>query len=302
MSRDVASHFADYSALVAGALGDVVPTFLTINEPKTVVEGGYRYGEDAPGERDPDLATTALHHLLLGHGLAAQAIRAAAPAARVGLALNLAGVYPADPAPAAAAAATVRDCRENRVYLDAVFRGEYPADVGQVVSRRVLNAVVRPEDLAVMSSPIDVLGVNYYTSYFIGADGQRVLRHPVAEPARWLEVYPPGLYDVLTRVHRDYWVAAVAVTENGRPTSARLQDDDRIAFLRDHLSEAHRAMSAGVPLVGFYAWSLLDNFEWAEGYSQRFGLVHVDFDTQERTPRASARWYSRVARSNSVTC
>jgi beta-glucosidase len=304
-SRDTARRFADYAAIVYDALGDDVPTWLTVNEPKTVVDVGYRYGSHAPGLRDPDAAARVLHHLLLGHGLAVQAYRASGLKGRIGPVLNLAPCYPADDSAAAKAAALLQDARENRLYLDPVFTGRYPKDAPGAMAWPALAAVLKPGDLAVISSAVDLLAVNYYNPVFVDAAGATTHRYPVAEPADWLEIYPPGLFDILTRVHRDYGRPTMMITENGRPTvteavDGRYPDTDRITFLRDHFTQVHRAISTGVDVEGFAVWSLLDNFEWAEGYSQRWGMVHVDFTTLRRTPKESATWYADVIRRNAV--
>ena len=305
-SRDTAERFADYAAIVYEALGDDVGAYLTVNEPKTVVDVGYRYGAHAPGLRDPDAAARVLHHLLLGHGLAVQALRASGSRARIGPVLNLAPCYPADTGVAARQAALVRDAQENRLYLDPIFTGRYPKDAAAALAWPALAAVLRPGDLKVIASPVDLLAVNYYNPVFVDAAGAGVHKHPLAEPAEWLEIYPQGLYDILTRVHRDYGAPAMMITENGRPTvtdrdaAGHYPDTDRIDFLRDHFVQVHRAISTGVKVEGFQVWSLLDNFEWAEGYRQRWGLVQVDFTTQERTPKQSAAWYADVIRKNAV--
>ncbi len=308
-SRDTASYFADYAALMHDALGDMVATWLTVNEPKTIVDVAYLAGAYAPGRRDATAAYTAAHHMLLGHGLAARALKSAAPHARIGPVLNLAPVL-AEPAgdPKARAAARLRDGYENRLYLDPILTGTYPADVLADLTRRGVDlmAVVEDGDLETISVPIDVLGVDYYTPVVVDATGSDVIRYPVAQ-AQWEQIYPAGLFDILTRLRRDYGDVPVSITENGIATvqtpapDGTVDDGDRITYLHDHLVELHRAIAAGVRVDGYHVWSLLDNFEWAQGYTQRWGLIDVDFVTQRRTPKRSAWWYRDVIAANGVS-
>ncbi|MBM7489631.1 beta-glucosidase [Micromonospora luteifusca] len=299
-SRDTAYRFADYADLVFHALGDRVPAWLTINEPKTVVQNGYLTGHHAPGRQDPDAAYLVAHHLQLAHGLAVGALRASGNDSRIGPALNLHPCYPADDSPQAAAAARLYDSYENRLYLDSLLRGSYPqdllADLGPQ-SRMVQG--VRDGDLAIISAPIDLLAVQYYTPIYVTADGGTERRWTTTE-AEWQQIYPQGMYDLLTRVTRDYGPIPLTITENGLPTPDTLAADDtvhdagRISFLRDHLTAVHQAIAAGVPLESFHVWSLLDNFEWDAGYDQRWGLVYVDYPTQRRVLKSSATWYRSV--------
>ncbi|HEU5107127.1 MAG TPA: GH1 family beta-glucosidase [Micromonosporaceae bacterium] len=299
--RDSAGWFADYAEIVFRALGDRVPVWLTLNEPKTVVNVGYRYGVHAPGKRDFSAAMVAAHHLLLAHGRAVQAYRASGAKQRIGPALNLAPVYPADDtAGRDAPGVRTADGFENRLYLDPVLKGTYPADL----EIDPLREVVRDGDLKVISSPIDLLAVQYYNPVFVGPGGESVTKLPTSI-AEWQQIYPEGLYDVLTRVRRDYGDLPITITENGMPSEDelagdRVADPGRITFLRDHLRQAHRAIADGVRLESYHVWSLLDNFEWAEGYSQRWGIVYVDYETQRRVPKDSAKWYADVIKANAV--
>jgi beta-glucosidase len=305
-SRDTARRFADYAAVVFQALGGAVDTWLTLNEPKTVVQVGYLYGAHAPGKRDESAAFVALHHLLLAHGLAVQALRAANTGGRIGPALNLAPTYPADDSKEAADAARWYDGFENRLYLDPVLRGEYPKDMlDWIAERSPMADRIHDGDLATIATRNDHLGVQYYNPIVADAARQRVYRYPRSE-ATWQEIFPEGLYDILVRVKRDYGDLPLLITENGIPTPDALgsggvvDDPGRIAFLRDHFTAAHKAIQEGVDLRGYYVWSLMDNFEWAEGFGQRWGLVYVDYDTQRRIPKSSARWYRDVIRANGV--
>jgi beta-glucosidase len=299
-NRDSAGWFADYAAIVFRALGERVPVWLTLNEPKTVVNVGYQYGAHAPGKRDFSAAMVAAHHLLLAHGRAVQAFRAEGVKQRIGPALNLTPVYPADGGDRDAADVRTADGFENRLYLDPVFRGAYPKDL----EIDPLRAVVRDGDLKAIASPIDILAVQYYTPLFVGPGGGAVTKLPTSV-ADWQQIYPEGLYDILARVRRDYGDIPLTITENGMPSDDelsgdRVADPQRIAFLRDHLRQAHRAIADGVRLESYHVWSLLDNFEWAEGYSQRWGIVYVDYESQRRIPKDSANWYRDVIKRNGV--
>ncbi|MGQ5263266.1 GH1 family beta-glucosidase [Micromonospora sp. ZYX-F-536] len=299
-SRDTVHRFADYANAVFRALGDRVPVWLTVNEPKTVVQNGYLSGHHAPGRQDPDAAYLVAHHLQLAHGLAVRALRAAGGTGRIGPALNLHPCYAADDSPQAAAAARLYDGYENRLYLDSLLKGSYPQDVlADLGPQSRMVRGIQDGDLAIISSPVDLLAVQYYTPIYVTADGGTEHRWSTSE-AEWQQIYPDGMYDILTRVTRDYGPIPLTVTENGLPTPDTLaadgtvDDTGRITFLRDHLVAVHRAIAAGVPLESFHVWSLLDNFEWAEGYDQRWGLVYVDYATQRRVLKRSAHWYRSV--------
>ena len=304
-SREVAQRFADYAEIMFRALGGAVPAWLTLNEPKTVVDVGYIAGVHAPGKRDQAAAYVAAHHLLLAHGLAVQALRAAG-GGRIGPALNFAPVYPAEDVDEARRAALLRDGFENRLYLDPVLRGSYPRDVLAAIDRvSPMRSAIRDGDLKTISSPVDLLGVQYYNPLYVDRDGQRVFKRPQSQ-APWQEIYPDGLYDLLVTLKRDYGDIPLVITENGIPTrdapdpSGRVDDAERIQFLSDHFRAAHRAVQAGVRLEAYHVWSLLDNFEWAEGYTQRWGMVYVDFRDQRRIPKQSALWFREVIRANGL--
>jgi beta-glucosidase len=306
-NRDVASRFADYAALLAKELGDRVPIWLTLNEPKTVVQVGYLYGAHAPGKRDAHAAYAAAHHLLLGHGLATQAIRAERPSAKVGIPLNLTPVYPDDPTdPDAVAAASARDGLENRFYLDAVLKGSYPGDVVQALASQGVTLPVKDGDLKTAAAGVDVLGVNYYGPTVVGGGGNDVRKYPTSQ-ATWEQIYPAGLRDMLSQVKQRHGDVTISITENGIPTTQNpdadgvVDDTDRVEYLRTHLLALGQAMSDGVRVEGYHLWSLMDTFEWAEGYTQRWGITRVDFDTLKRTPKRSAHWYSGVIAANRVT-
>jgi beta-glucosidase len=322
--RDTAQRFAEYAALMADALGDRVDVWTTLNEPWCSAFLGHAAGVHAPGDTDPALALRTAHHLLLAHGLGVQALRAALPtAAQVSITLNFAQVRGVDSGSAtgAATADAVRrvDGLANRLFTEPILRGRYPADVQADTSGLTDWSFVQAGDLAAIAAPIDLLGVNYYAPTHVA--GREAGREPVAArtPSPWpacetVDFRDPGLpttamgwpidgtglYDLLVRLHRDYPGVPLAVTENGAAfddqvnAEGRVDDDDRVAYLRDHIAACRRAVADGVDLRGYFVWSLLDNFEWAYGYSRRFGIVHVDYPTGTRIPKASAHWYRDV--------
>jgi len=310
------SAFADYAALVSGRLGDRVRDWATHNEPWCIAALGHEQGEHAPGHRDPAESLRVAHHVLLSHARAAGAVRQNAPGAQVGIVLNLTPISPATPAEADRNAARQVDGVLNRWYLDPLFRGQYPEDavadrvrLGHLDSPRM--PFVRPGDLAEIAAPLDFLGVNYYSRGVVraGEDGEPVGVQMV--PTEQLtdmgwEVHPQGLEDLLIRLQRDYAPAKIFITENGAAyadapdRAGQVHDARRIEYLRGHLRAAMRALQGGVPLCGFFTWSLLDNFEWAHGYTKRFGLYWVDFMTQQRIPKDSAYWYREVVAAGTV--
>jgi beta-glucosidase len=316
-SRETVPAFVDYAQAVTDRLGDRVRYWATHNEPWCVATLGYEEGCHAPGLTDPRAALAAAHHLLLSHGLSVDVIRSNARDANVGIVLNLSPARAHSDTDADREAARRFDGLFNRWYLDPVFRGEYPADaIDDRVRRGHLKngrmPFVKAGDLEIISTPTDYLGVNYYsrTAVKAGENGDPV-GAPLVPPEEltemgW-EVYPDGLADLLIRVAREYGPPEVYITENGialpEPSDGgdRTDDPGRISFLRDHLLSAHRSIDAGVPLRGYFHWSLMDNFEWGNGYTKRFGLFRVDFETCDRTPRTSARWYREAIAANAVS-
>lgn len=311
--RDTAQYFADYADVVFRALGDAVPLWVTHNEPWVAAFVGHAFGEHAPGENDWPKALKVSHHLLLSHGLAFQAFRATlGHRAAVGLVLNLAPVYPATDRPEDAAAARRLDAFLNRWCLDPAFRGAYPAELSGEFERNWGFDAARPGDLDIIRAPIDFLGVNYYTSHRVRANPESALfglemlppQNPVT--AMGWEVTPEGLHDLLVGLKADYGDVPLYLTENGAAypdqvgPNHTVDDPERVEYLRAHLAAAHRAITAGVDLRGYFVWSLLDNFEWAHGYARRFGLVYVDYATQARIPKRSAWWYRDVVARNGL--
>ncbi len=327
--RDTAYRFLDYATAVHDRLGDRVSSWTTLNEPWCASFLSYIGGEHAPGRQDPTAGLAAAHHLLLGHGLVIQELRRRDPELSLGITLNLTVADPVDPTDAGDRDAARRiDGQFNRFFLDPIFRGEYPADVLEDVAGLGFERVVQPGDLEIISSPIDMLGVNYYHGELVGAHppvGQTMSTaapsvrpkrspFPAAEGVHWhlrdlpltamqWEVQPEGLTRLLVRIQEEYAGPAdvqLAVTENGAayndvvaPDGA-VHDAERVEFLEAHLAAILDAIDQGVPVRGYFYWSLMDNFEWAWGYDKRFGIVRVDYDTQERTPKDSAIAYTRI--------
>jgi beta-glucosidase len=293
--RATADAFAGYAAAVADSLGDRVRYWSTHNEPYCAAWLGYGLGEHAPGGTSSSDAFAAAHHVLLSHGLAVTEIRRHARAAEVGIIVDSWPAHPAVDDPRATAAAWAADGLRNRWFFDALLRGSYPQDV---LDAHASDAPpVEDGDFAVISTPLDWLGVNNYSRTLHDERG-RVVRAPEgALTAMGWEIYPDGLREVLCRLHEEYAAPPLYVTEFGaafddvRVHDGRIHDVDRIAFLDASIGAIDEAIGAGVDVRGAFVWSLLDNFEWAEGYAKRFGLVYVDYPTLGRIPKASFAWY-----------
>ena len=307
-NRDVAGWFADYASVMFRALGDRVPMWATLNEPWVVSDGGYLFGVLAPGRRSASEAALASLNLMRAHGAGVQAYRAFCRQ-RIGLVVNIEPKVPASQSPVDLAATARSEAYMNRQYLDPALLGSFPAEMPEIFGDAWPR--VTDEELALIRQPIDFLGVNYYTRGVMrhdptGAplDFARVPQEGVAHTELDWEVYPEGLTDTLVWVKQRYGDIPLYITENGAafPDAASadelVPDTLRVDYLRRHLLAARAAITAGVDLRGYFVWSLLDNFEWSHGYSKRFGIVHVDYATQVRTPKASAAFYAEVIRSN----
>jgi beta-glucosidase len=314
--RDTAKAFADYARIVAEHLGDRVRSWLTHNEPWCAATLGYEEGHHAPGHLNPAEGLATAHHLLLSHGWATAAIREESPDAEVGIVEIICPAHPATDSEGDRDAARWFDGFFNRWYLDPIFRASYPADA--IADRVAAGHLASPElpflrdgDLAAIATPLDFFGVNYYSRAIMraGPEGRPVAVTP--EPAEDLttmgwEVYPPGLHETLLRLHREYGAERIFVTENGAAfgdpaaVAGRIADPRRVGYLREHLLQARRAIEDGVPLAGYFAWSLLDNFEWGFGYKKRFGLFAVEGDERKRIPKDSAFWYRDVLAAGAV--
>jgi beta-glucosidase len=295
LARDTAHRFAEYAHEVARRFGDRLATIATHNEPWCSANLGYGNAQFAPGVADAKQAIQVSHHLLLSHGLAMQAMRAAAPRARLGIVLNQWTADPATDSEADRALAELEYARSVQWFMDPIFKGRYPE---LALRAHGANApVVREGDLEAIHQPLDFLGVNYYFRAFCSAE------NPPREPARELgvtdmgwEIYPQGLTELLVKLKGEYDLPPVYITENGMANfdevaDGRVDDRARIDFVARHLAALQAAMAHGVDVRGYFLWSLLDNFEWNSGYSKRFGIVYVDYANQRRTPKASALWY-----------
>jgi beta-glucosidase len=315
--RDTAERFADYAVLVHAALGDRVPAWTTLNEPWCSAFLGYGSGEHAPGRQDPAAAVRAAHHLLLAHGRAVEAIRATDHAARLGIALNLYAVSPLTEEDSDAARRI--DGLANRLFLDPVLLGYYPPDVLDDLVKVSDLTHIRDDDLDTIGAPLSLLGINYYSRYVVtagtasggpspwpGSEDVRFVTRPGPVTAMHWAVDPPGLTETLTRVAREYPPIPLYVTENGAAypdlldSDGAVDDPERVAYLDGHLRACLDAIADGVPLKGYFVWSLLDNFEWGWGYGKRFGLVYVDYPTQRRVIKRSGHRYVEVIRHNGL--
>ena len=336
--RETAFRFAEYAGVVAARLTDRVGTIITHNEPWVPAIVGYLAGMHAPGLRSPAAGFKALHHLLLSHGLAAEAIRASArKPVKIGIVLNLNPIHPARDSKADRDAARRMDAFLNRVVLDPLLKGTTPmqeAAVGKLIS----SGLIKPGDLEKIRTG-DLLGINYYTRTVAKYDPKfPVIAAAMVQPqgneysGMW-EIYPEGLYEIILRVWNDYFrkpsppsrakptrseaegalpkgegrsLPELMVTENGVPvpdgldSDGRVRDERRIRYIKNHIFQVHRAIKAGVPIKGYFVWSILDNFEWNLGYGPRFGLVYVDFKTLKRTVKDSGRWFAQVIKDNGI--
>jgi beta-glucosidase len=307
-SRDTAERFAEYASAVHEALRGDVALWVTVNEPWVTAWLGYGSGVHAPGRRDDGAALAASHHLLLAHALAQEAT-----GQPMGIALNLEPHRPASADPEDLRVSRLADLHRNALFLDPLFGRGYPGELIDQYRGTTDWSFVRDGDLDAIAVPPGFLGVNYYRPQTVAAHSdpghlatelagslgaRSVIPRGAETTAMGWPIDPSGLTEILVRLTRDYAPARLLVTENGAAfddaltADGTVEDHGRVEYLRSHIEAARVAIDAGVPLEGFFVWSLLDNFEWAEGYSKRFGLVHVDFETQVRTPKASARWYA----------
>ena len=314
--RSTAEAFVDYTNIVSRALGDRVKNWITHNEPAVVAWLGYESGIHAPGIRDYPKAVRAAHHLLLSHGWAVPVIRRNSSNAEVGITLNIGWKMAASNSMADMKLAREDDGKWFRWFADPVYGRGYPSDIVEYFTK--LDALpsgmdfIQPGDMDVIAAPTDFIGLNYYARQLARAgdlnnDPQTVFPKPKT-PENWTEMgwenYPEGLTGVLGRVYYNYQPLKLYITENGASYSTlpdeggNVPDELRTNYLRTHFAAAHRAIQAGVPLAGYFVWSLMDNFEWSHGYSQRFGMVYVDYQTQKRYLKDSAKWYKTVIKKN----
>ncbi|MEU7694177.1 GH1 family beta-glucosidase [Microbispora hainanensis] len=323
-SRDTSKRFADFAATVHAELGDRVKNWSTVNEPWCAAFLGYASGEHAPGRREPAAALRAAHHLNLAHGLAVQAMRAQNPDSLIGGCVNVYPVTPATNSEADQDAARRIDGLQNRFFLDALLKGSYPEDVLADLSSLSDMEFIHDGDLATIAAPIDMLLINYYSRFTVsGAPGgaASAAAAPTDSGSPWIgsehvgfvnggrpvtsmgwEVDDSGLLEMLRRISDEYPRIPLYISENGAAyddvigEDGTVHDPERVAYIEAHLRTCHTAIESGIPLQGYFAWSLMDNFEWAWGYGKRFGLVYVDYETQARTMKSSALWYADTIR------
>ncbi len=301
-NRDTAYRFEDYAGLIYRHFGDRVKRFITHNEPWCTAVLGHFIGEHAPGLHDEKLTALAAHHVLVSHGLAVQAYRDLNLDGEVGITLNLNPVYAASHHDKDNFAANIQDVFSNRWFLDPIFKGQYPAELEQVVGS--LKELHQAEDLAIISRPIDFLGINFYSYSIVEYDDGSPLHVKNVTPKDRVTdmgwpVLGSSLTDLLMRLKNDYGSLPLYITENGAAyvdvlEDGKVHDPDRIDYLADHFEAMAEAIRRGVDLRGYYLWTFMDNFEWAYGYSKRFGIVYTDYATQQRIPKDSALWYADV--------
>lgn len=294
-NRDTVQHFVDYALGMQARLGDRISAITTHNEPWVMAVMGHETGIFAPGVKKRAMAMQVAHHLLLSHGLAVQALRAQGSKAKLGIVLNLSPVQAATDSPADRAKAVLEDGRLLRWYMDPLFQARYPQDVLEFLGSDAPH--VLPGDLQAIATPMDFLGLNYYSRHVVSAAGPWDVHGSGREVTDmgW-EVYPEGLTELLLRLKRDYPLPPIYVTENGAAfkdqlVDGRVRDPQRADYIARHIAAVAQAMQQGVHIQGYMVWSLLDNFEWASGYEKRFGIVHVDYASQRRTQKDSALWY-----------
>ena len=313
LNRSVVDAFAEYTSVVAHLLGDRVKTWFTINEPWCASHLSYTFGEHAPGMTDRSKGILAAHHVLLAHGVAVRELRKAVPDAQIGIVPNMSPIHndPDDPV----SEDTIRflDGELIRWFADPIYGRGYPKDMLEdYVRMGVLESTepdfIQPGDMDLIAQETDLLGINYYTRQFISAksNGQHNENRDVPKTEMGWELYPQGLYELLERINREYHPKQLMVTENGASYSdgpdetGRVRDQRRIDYLQTHIEMVWQAIQTGIPVTAYLQWSLLDNFEWARGYSQRFGAIYVDYETQKRTIKDSAWWFSNVIKRNGL--
>lgn len=315
-NRSIVENFSCYTEVVAQRLGDRVKHWITLNEPHVFAYAGHYNGIHAPGLQSLPVANQAAHHALVAHGRAVSALRAMWPDAQAGITLNLSLSYPASERPADRQAARISDGLLNRWFLDPIFGRGYPEDILAFYGDAV--PAVEPGDMKVIAAPIDFLGINYYSNRFVHSvsadvdpfgisslNEDELLQAGYDVTAMGWPVMPDGLRELLVAVHREYNPPAMYITENGAAfedtvEDGAVHDPRRVEYLSEHFAAARRAISDGVPLRGYFVWSLMDNFEWSMGFGKRFGLIYVDYQTQERILKDSAKYFQRVVQANSI--
>ena len=294
-NRDICHRFVEYALGMHQRLGDRVASIATHNEPWVMAILGYETGIFAPGIKERGIAMQAAHHLLLSHGMAVRALREVSCKAELGIVLNLSPIHAATDSAADLAKARLDDGRLVRWFMDPLYKASYPQDILDHLGAD--GPPVQEGDMDIIATPIDFMGINYYSRTVVRAEGSYDVHSSGLEVTEmdW-EVYPQGLTELLVRLHQDYPVPSLLITENGGAfkdpvVNGQVHDADRVRYLQTHIEAVHQAMLQGVPMKGYMVWSLMDNFEWASGYAKRFGIVYVDYETQQRTLKDSAKWY-----------
>ena len=311
-NRETVDHYLAFAKVLFEAFGDRIQSWITHNEPWCAAFLGYALGVHAPGHTDWNEALIASHHLLLSHGKAVELYREMGLQGDIGITLNLTPAVPATEDPRDVEAAHRADGFANRWFLDPVLKGYYPEDMVQLYSDRFGKlSFIKPGDLEYISTRIDFLGINYYTHNIIVHDetdktfGGRPIQETENVTDMGWGIHPDSLYQLLTRIKRDYTDLPLYITENGAAcqdqlVNGKVEDNDRINYLHGHFAAAHKFLEEGGNLKGYYVWSLMDNYEWAFGYSKRFGIIYVDYETLERTPKESYKWYQQVIKTNQI--
>jgi beta-glucosidase len=311
-NREIVGWFKDYAKILYDKLGDLVDRWITLNEPFCASIIGYWYGEHAPGYHDIGMALQAVHHLMMAHGTAVQEYRKTGLKAEIGITLNMNISYPFDPkAPKDVEAAKLDQLMNDNLFGDAVYLGKYPEELFSFLKKKgVVLPDIRPGDMELIKQPLDFFGLNTYSTNHIKYDpsawpleGRGCKTGRVHTDVKW-EVNPQGMYDLLKWVNERYKMPKVIITENGEANNdwvsvdGKVHDPNRIDYLERYRAEVNHAIKDGVPVKGYFVWCFTDNFEWARGYSIRFGIVHTDYKTQKRTPKDSAYWYSNLVKNN----
>ncbi|TYT24287.1 beta-glucosidase [Dictyoglomus thermophilum] len=309
LNRDTAKYFSEYANFMFYKFGDVVPIWITLNEPFVSAFLGYAWGWHAPGKKDMKGAFVAGHNMLLAHGLAVQAYRDGGYKGNIGITINVATVYPETNSEEDLRAAEKQDAFGNRWFIDPIFKRKYPEIIWKILEENNWSFDFPISDFDIISSPIDFMGINYYTRNIVAYDknshlGVKRVEGPNEHTDMGWEVYPDGLYDILIQLYRDYKIP-IYITENGAAYNdtvedGRIRDINRINYLKEHIKRTYFAIRDGVDLRGYFVWSLMDNFEWAHGYSKRFGIIYVDYNTQKRILKDSAYFYKKIIEENGV--
>lgn len=310
--REMAEYFDYYARYVFQELRDVVRIWKTFNEPWVTSFIGYWYGGHPPGITNHSIALAAAHHIMLAHGKAVRSFREIGMKGEIGIVLNLNPIYPASETEKDLAAAKRYGDFYNGWFIDPILKGQYPEELVKWLSGKVEIPKIENGDLELIRTPIDFLGINTYTFNCVAHDLEKeplqvaFMNAGKAKTDSGWEIFPEGMYDLLMYLHREYNGIKMMVTENGAAfkdavdNDGKVEDDSRISYLNDHIFQVYKAIRAGVNITGYYVWSLMDNFEWNAGYSKRFGLIYVDYQTQKRTVKKSGRWYKQIIQNNGI--